>query len=395
MKILYYSSHPNLNLASPSGYGTHMREMIAAFKELGHEVKPVIMGGTTLGTSSLQIKKRGSLKQAIASLIPAYVWESAKDYRVLYFDKQAFKSLDAEIKEFQPDLIYERATYLQTSGVRAAKKWGIKHVLEVNAPYAEERKELQGNSHFLQSGLRVENEQLKMTNKVVVVSSALKTYLMAAYHISADRFVITPNAINPEHLKFDNASSEKLREDLQLRQEKVIGFVGSIFPWHGVDLLIEAFRKLIEAGNEDVHLLIVGDGEVLSSLKKQAALTGLANKITFTGNVPHTAVFNYLQAMDVCVMGKSNWYGSPVKIFEYGAMGKAIVAPDTTPVRDVCTHKENALLVQPTAESIFEALVLLISNQQLREAIAQKFKAQVLSQHTWLDNAKKVIASIA
>ncbi|WP_299821853.1 glycosyltransferase family 4 protein [uncultured Pontibacter sp.] len=394
MKILYYSSHPNLNLASPSGYGTHMREMIAAFRELGHEVKPVIMGGTSLINSDLAIKGRSPLKHLIATCVPNYVWESAKDYRLGRFDNYASGVLEKNIKDFQPDLIYERATYLQTSGVRAANKWRVKHVLEVNSPYVEERKVLQGNSYFTEAGIRAEKLQLESTDKVVVVSSELKEHFMLAHKLDADKFIITPNAIDPAKINFDASRVEALRAGLQLAQKTVIGFVGSIFPWHGVDILIDAFGKVINSGKRDSHLLIVGDGEILPTLKEKTLKAGLLDKVTFTGNIPHAEVFNYIQLMDICVMGKSNWYGSPVKIFEYGAMGKAIIAPDNVPVKDVCKHEENAILIQPTSENIYTAIDLLISSQQLRNKISNNFKKQVLSQHTWLQNAEKVIAAI-
>lgn len=394
MKILYYSSHPYLNMASPSGYGTHMREMIAAFRLLGHEVKPLIMGGSTLINDDYTIKGRGSFKNFCAQCIPSYVWESAKDYKLKRFDENAFCLLEQEIKTFQPELIYERAAYLQTSGIRAANKWGVKHILEVNAPYVAERIELQGKSFFSEEGLKIEKEQLEKAFKVVVVSTALKKHLVSTYKIGSEKFVVTPNAINPKQIKNDFSESEILRSDLGLVGKNVIGFVGSIFPWHGVDILIESFGRLIKAGKKDCHLLIVGDGETLPVLREQVNKAGLAEKVIFTGNVPHVKVFSYLQVMDICVMGKSNWYGSPVKIFEYGAMGKAIIAPDNGPVRDVCKHMENAVLVQPNVESIYEALTLLLSDDHFRIKLAKSFQKVVLTQHTWFANAEKVLADI-
>jgi len=393
MKILYYSSHPHLNLASPSGYGTHMREMISAFTELGHEVKPVIMGGTTLTYTNLAIKGRSPLKKLVAACVPAYAWESAKDYKLDNFDKYAYKVLEEEVQRFNPDVIYERASYLQTSGIRAAIKHHIKHILEVNAPYAEERVQLQGNSFFASKGVGVEKTLLEKSSKIAVVSSALRNHLSTTYKIKQEKFILTPNAINPASINYNPEEADQQRQKLNLAGKTVIGFVGSIFPWHGVDILISAFKAVLDVTEKPVHLLIVGDGEILPILKAQADRDGLGNLITFTGNVRHQDVFNLIACMDICVMAKSNWYGSPVKIFEYAAMGKAVIAPDNIPVRDVMQNGITGLLVQPSIESLTQALVSYLQNDALRESCATAFRDLTLNKYTWKHNAALVLSA--
>ncbi|RAU83288.1 glycosyltransferase family 4 protein [Pontibacter arcticus] len=393
MKILYYSSHPHLNLASPAGYGTHIREMIHAFGQLGHDVKPVIMGGTTINEGDLSIKGRSPLKQMAASMVPSFIWETAKDHQLLKFDKYAAEILEEEIQQFQPDLIYERAAYLQTSGVEAAVKHRIQHVLEVNAPYAEERVQMQGNSFYAGKGVEIEKKLLKGSTKIAVVSSALQKHLSTTYHIEADKFILTPNAINPAHINYSLNRASDIKEALKITHKTVIGFVGSIFPWHGIDLLIKAF-KTISASDSSLHLLIVGDGETLPLLKNLVQQEQLQDVITFTGNIKHQDVFNYIACMDICVMPTSNWYGSPVKIFEYAAMGKAVIAPDNIPVKDVMHDQITGLLIQPDVDSLKTALNQFIENKSLRESCAHAFKRLVLTNYTWVKNAEKVISSI-
>ena len=95
--------------------------------------------------------------------------------------------------------------------------------------------------------------------------------------------------------------------------------------------------------------------------------------------------------MDITIGADSHWYGFPVKIFEYGGMGKAIIAPDNIPVRDVMVDGEDGILVQPNAESIRKAIEKLIENPDLRKEIAQNFQEKVLANHKWIDNAERVI----
>jgi glycosyltransferase involved in cell wall biosynthesis len=76
------------------------------------------------------------------------------------------------------------------------------------------------------------------------------------------------------------------------------------------------------------------------------------NKVVFTGSIHHSQVFGCIGLMDVTIMAKSNWYGSPIKIFEYGMMGKPIIAPDNIPVNDIMINGMTGLLIQPDVDHL-------------------------------------------
>lgn len=392
MKILYYSPHPLLNLSSPAGYGTHMREMIQAFRDLGHEVQPLIMGGENLADENDTggYSQKRSLKSILKPWVPASIWSSLKDLNLVRFDRFAARELRNMVDQFQPDLIYERAAYLQSSGVRIAQETGTRHILEMNAPYTEEHVAFNGNSIFVGRAEKTEATQLQLTNRICVVSSALETYFREKHGLGHEKFLITPNAVDPLKLKVDTEEVKRLREELGLTGQFVVGFVGSIFPWHGVDLLVAGFHQV---DRENTRLLIVGDGETLPDIQQQVRDVGIESQVVFTGNIPHKAVFNYLDLMDITVMAKSNWYGSPVKIFEYGAMGKAIIAPDNVPVNDVMENRKDGLLVQASVDQLVEAIRLLIDDEALRTELSDSFQQKVLKQYTWKHIAQKILIS--
>jgi glycosyltransferase involved in cell wall biosynthesis len=386
MKILYFSPHPNLYLQIPSGPGVHMREMMLAFETLGHEVKPLIMGGTDAQlTTSGSSPNQTSLKERIKWFIPKVLWASAKDINLNKFDLHAKSELLKAIKEFEPDVIYERANYAMVSGVEAAKEMNIPHILEMNAPYPEEKAGMEGKGLFHHKSIQKEMDQLTKTNLVVVVSSALENYVKK--RVPNQQVVITPNAIRSNLTPPDQ--NVKLRQKFGIStQALVFGFVGSIFPYHGVDRLIEAFAKL---KIEQAHLVIVGDGYVLDELKSLSTQLNITDKVTFTGSVPHSEIYSHIGAMDITIMAKSNWYGSPVKIFEYGAMNKAIIAPNVIPVQDVMIHEQDGLLVEPTVTSISDAMNTLANDPELRLRLAASFHAKVKSQHTWTHMAELIL----
>lgn len=387
MKILYYAPNPYLSLNAQTGYGTHMREMIRSWKEMGHEVETLIAGDLGNSAKSDTHQSQSSLKKAVKSFIPRFLWESLKDRQLMQFDMRMTEILNRRVLEFEPDLIYERVSYLQKSGVEIAGQRKIKHVAEVNAPFPEERIYFSGRSAYLNRARLVEKKIIENSYSLSVVSSALKSYIKKIQPSAADKVHVIPNAVNEQQIKLDTEKVGKLVSKYNPNNELVLGFVGSIFPYHGVDLLLQAFNKT--RGNS--ILLIVGDGASLSKLKEYVAENNLSKRVYFTGSVPHKDVFHYIQLMDICCMMSSNWYGSPVKIFEYGLMKKAVIAPDTVPVRDVMTQGKDGLLVKNSLDSVEQNLNRLISSRELRNRLATSWNQKVLRNYTWKAAAQKTL----
>jgi glycosyltransferase involved in cell wall biosynthesis len=385
MKILYYSAHPHLQLNAPTGYGTHMREMINAWRKIGIEVKTLIAGDLSRGAFEGVPQKR---HQNYKEFIPKLVWETFKDFQLMRFDASLEKKLSQVIDDFQPDLIYERVTYLQNSGVKTANRKAIRHISEVNAPYPLERVELSGKSLLVSFGRNVERQILAASNKIVVVSTALADHFEAILPGVKSKVLVVPNNVNQDKVVLQPDKIQELRKEFGLADQLVVGFVGSIFPYHGVDILIQSFAKL--PGRTGVKLLIVGDGLTLPDLKEQARKLGVFSDVIFTGSVPHAEVYNYIQLMDICCLMRSNWYMSPVKIFEYGVMKKAVVAADVSAVRDVMTSAE-AMIVSDDAVAFQAALQKLIHDPILRDELGGKWHEKVIKNHTWDIAAQKIL----
>lgn len=390
MKILYYSPHPVINADSPSGYSTHIREVIAAFRAAGHEVEELIMGQAISGKAPERITS--DWKSVLKTLMPRILWETMKDLALVRFDRRSAKRLNEVIVRFRPDIIYERAYYCCDSGVRAARANNVPLVLEVNAPFPEEKVYMSGRSLLAGRAADVEKRWVRLAKRIVVVSSALKNYLVERGG-KADSIIVLPNSVALDKIKVNTDQVLSLREKYGIKEKSVIGFVGSIFPYHGVDVLIRAFSK-VEKEFPNTLLMIVGDGYVMPELKSLAQALGCDRKVIFTGNVPHPEVFNYISLFDIATMAKSNWYGSPVKIFEYGALGKAMVVPDTVPVKDVVTDGVDGLIVQSSEAAIAEALRKLLSSAEMRMRMGHNFRDKVLKQYTWETTARRSLEGI-
>jgi glycosyltransferase involved in cell wall biosynthesis len=184
---------------------------------------------------------------------------------------------------------------------------------------------------------------------------------------------------------------QEVRKRLGIERKTVIGFTGILRPWHGLDLLLQAFRQICQT-RSNLHLLIVGDGPIRCDLETTVANNGLSGKVTITGRQLHETVRYFIAAMDIAVSPLSTFYASPMKIIEYMAMGKALVAPNTPNIRDIVTHEEDGLLFRPQkVDDLTEKLLVLIRYCDLRTRLGLKARTKIESRYTWLQNAKHVV----
>ena len=392
MRILYFSPHPTHDIASEVGYSTHQRETINAFRTLGHEVLPVIMGGTTKEEKKVfqQQGLKFRLKEAMKKAMPEVFYNGLKDYGIRRFDQLAAQKLEEGIRAFQPHLVYERSEYMQDSGVRVCRALGVKHYLEVNAPFIEEMRHWEGPSVLHPLGHRIEKRKIKEATRVFAVSSVLRDFLVDEYDADPEKLAVIPNCINPEGVKVDPEKAASIARQYGLNGKRVVGFVGSFFPHHGLDDLIAAFAR-VEHDFPDAVLLIVGGGMHEEELKRQAVQQLGEGRVIFAGRVPHHEVYNYITHMDIAVMPRSNWYGSPMKIFEYGILAKAVVAPDNGPVKDAMVHGEDGILIQPGKEALAEALRLLLADKALCERLGAHFREKILERFVWTRQAEYIL----
>ncbi len=143
----------------------------------------------------------------------------------------------------------------------------------------------------------------------------------------------------------------------------------------------------------NTHLLIVGGGETMEELKQKTKDLGVSDRVIFTGNVEHSLVFKYIKLIDIAVLPNTNWYMSPIKIFEYGAMGKAIIAPDIDPIKDVIISGEDAVLIKSEVNTLENAIETLITNPDMRKQISANFREKVLKNYTWERIAQSILQS--
>ena len=251
-------------------------------------------------------------------------------------------------------------------------------MLEVNAPLLEEQKT---HRTLVLEPLAKAIEQYLFSNAdmIIAVSQGVKDYIGS---VAAEAQVtILPNGIGPYLCAQRNHGT---RENLG-GGNFLVGFVGSMKPWHGVDLLLQAFHGL--PPDDGDRLVFVGEGPMAASVRDTSEKLGLDNRVTLTGAIDHERVPEALKAMDVLVAPypqTTDFYLSPIKIFEYMASGRPIVASRVGQVAEILQHEKNALLVPPgDTAALTNALLRLKSDPEFGARLAQSANQEVKTAHTW------------
>ncbi len=181
----------------------------------------------------------------------------------------------------------------------------------------------------------------------------------------------------------------KARQGLQGRL--LLGFTGFVREWHGLDKVVDL---LAEPAAQARHLLIVGDGPARESIERRARELGVSEQLTITGIVDRDAVSEQVSMFDIALQPDVTAYASPLKLFEYMALGRAVVAPDSDNIREVLRDGENALLFRNRdQDDLLDKIRRLCNERGLREQVGAAARETITREgYTWENNARRVIA---
>lgn len=379
MRILYHH-----RIAASDGMRVHVTEVVDALRARGHQVRVV---GPTANDAQAQAGASSVLERAAERLRR---WLPAAGYEVLelLYNVPAYVRLWRATQAFKPDLIYERNNLFLLAGLWLKRVKGLPLLLEVNSPLAAERARFGG---LALRGLarRCEAATWGGADVVLPVTEVLARRVRRVRGGSGG-VLVAPNGASVRGPP-DAQTAERLRVSLGLEPDAlVLGFVGFVRAWHGVGWAVEALSSLPRRS----HLLVVGDGPALESLRSRAAAAGVGARVHLVGRVPHDEVAQIMGLFDVALQTAATAYASPLKLFEYMGMGLAILAPDQANIREVLTDGRDALLFPPRSEDGFRSALQRLCND---EALRRRLGAQALSRVrdtplTWEGNALRIEA---
>ncbi len=422
MKIAYICADPGIPVLGNKGASVHVREFTDALVEMGHQVQIYGAAGTFDGESGQGPNKtRATLtvlapseqvrNKAEAITVKVSRLDSKHEYPHL-FSELLHLLADSEfvnvalppLRKFNPDIIIARHTLLSMAGSTLARALGCPCVLEVNAPLVEERRRY-WDLTLEREAEAIERAAFSEADLLVAVSEGVRTYLLR-YGAPRERILVLPNGVNLASFHPEVECSE-VRRRYKLDDKLVIGFAGSLKPWHGVDTLMKAFasiRNILSGRNEfsvRLQLLVIGDGPQREQLAQLSRELKLDEVVTFTGPIPHDEMPAHLAALDIAVapyLSSDGFYFSPLKVMEYLAMGLPVVAPRLGQIPSLL-RSGNApcgLIYPPDDQhELASALLTLIRDAGLRRQLGARGAVQARLRSSWQGIAQQIIESIA
>jgi glycosyltransferase involved in cell wall biosynthesis len=172
-----------------------------------------------------------------------------------------------------------------------------------------------------------------------------------------------------------------------------IGFIGFVREWQGLDEVIAGLAA--DPAADRIRLVIVGDGPAKAALEQQALALGVAAQVHFFGLQQRAAIPDLIREFDIALQPRAVPYASPLKIFEYMACGRAIVAPDQPNIREILSDGETALLFDPDQPgALWRAIRRLADDPEQRERLGRAARDALDSRgFTWRHNAARIIAA--
>jgi glycosyltransferase involved in cell wall biosynthesis len=387
LKLLYLSGAPRVSTrdnAEASGARAHILGMINGFQECGFQVDEFIIGNHTPTSWSNSGSERILTKSVLFRLIADLV-------RIVfsYFNKRKAEN----IYNGNYNYVYERFAAFQNLGTAFQKK-GIKWILETNSPLFYEASEERKSIVLVNLCKSLELNAYKNCDHIVCVTKELKEIISSLPGVRSEKILVIPNGVDT------NRFNPLTTIPFKVSDKFTIGFVGILAPWCGVDILLEAIKEL-ESYNLPIHVVIVGDGIMKQKFQALTQELNITKQVTFVGHVDWAKVPSYISGFDIAYSGQTNlqigkMYHSPLKIYEYMAMGKPVIASAFEDAERMIKNGFNGFLftsgnVQQLSAVISEAY---INNELLTPKRSEEIRLKIVNEHSWQSRTRSLLAAL-
>lgn len=391
MKILHVFDH---SIPLHSGYTFRSRAILREQRALGWETEHV-----TGAKHAQELARQGKTAPAEEEVDGLHFFRAPAPRGILaglpVLDQMAVvNGLAARIAEIiprvRPDVLHAHSPALNgLAALRAAKRFGLPVVYEVRAFWEDAAVDhgtcKEGDLRY-RATRALETHVLKRADAVTCICEGLRGDI-AARGVPAEKITVIPNAVDIEHFQTGGAADMDLMQKLGLDGKLVLGFIGSFYAYEGLSLLLEALPRLL-AQLPQTRVLLVGGGKEEPALKRQAQALGVADKVIFTGRVPHGEVQRYYDLVDMLVYPRLAMrltdLVTPLKPLEAMAQGRLVVASDVGGHRELIRDGETGCLFRAgDAQHLADTVVQLLASRPLWPALRAAARHYVERERNW------------
>jgi starch synthase len=358
MRLAHLSTDPGIAFGGVKGAAVHLAAIAEAVAAAGNDVL-VLVAGSEPGDAP---------PEGVAVEILPGPGKGAPASERLAFQDELEAWVARRLEQFGADVLYERLALHSAAGTGAARRQGIPHLIELNAPLRDEAARYR-TLEEPGAAERLERLTLQRADLVFAVSPPLADYARAN---GARRVEVLQNAVALEQFPLP-----------ERKGDPVAVFAGSLRPWHGIDTIAEAWRLL---GASAPPLTVIGDGP------SRPLLEGLG--ASFVGPVSPARVPAVLAGADIGLAPYSAdapEYFSPLNLFEYLAAGLATVAADLPAVTEIVDRDTAVLIPRGDAEALADAVAMLAADASERRRLGENGRRLVAGAHTWRHRAHRIL----
>lgn len=295
------------------------------------------------------------------------------------------------VPKIKPDILHAHSPSLNgIAGLRVAHKLRIPLVYEVRA-FWEDAAVDHGTSK--EWGVRyrltraLESYALRHADAITTICEGLRSDIIAR-QITPEKVTVIPNAVDLEKFTMIQSADDELKSGLGLTDRQVIGFIGSFYAYEGLAVLLQALPMML-VRHADLRLLLVGGGPQEAELRQLASELNIADKVIFTGRVPHEQVQRYYSIIDVLVYPRLSMrlteLVTPLKPLEAMAQGKLLAASDVGGHRELIRDAHNGVLFKTDdPHSLAEKVSALLQAPERWPALRQVGREYVETERNWV-----------
>ncbi|RQV98164.1 glycosyltransferase WbuB [bacterium] len=382
MKIVYFNYLYDLYGMS-LGSTRKAEQLMNALSAFGYDIRMYWMKPQYKISGKTYVQVRSTLKRWLSSY--------------LHDPKQLFSNVNYVIREWRildrekPDLVISRLDMYLFSSFLLCKVKRIPLIIEADAPGRYEIKTFCPEFRQMERLAKwIENKNLNGANISICVSHEMRKYFIRE-GTRPEKIVVVSNGADIQHFSPDIRHDDIIQE-YGLQDKIVIGFSGSFSAWHGVENLMKVMGHVLTQYSDSAFLLIGQGGAMRQQLNQWISQNKFQTRVILIDYVDYDRIPAYLACMDICLALYPNlsfFYFSPVKVYEYMASGKAVVATRIGQIEEIIQHRENGMLCNPEHhDDMIHILEELIENPSLRSKLGRSARKSVEQNHTWKHKAE-------